>query len=44
MKDVEVQEAADTLGKLRLSFANFIGDFSGKGEALAGTGGVKIAW
>ncbi len=25
-------------------FANFIGDFSGKGEALAGTGGVKISW
>jgi outer membrane autotransporter protein len=25
-------------------FANFLGDFSGKGEALAGTGGVKISW
>ncbi len=25
-------------------FANFIGDFSGKGEVLGGLGGVKIAW
>ncbi|WP_156898048.1 hypothetical protein [Methylocapsa acidiphila] len=25
-------------------FTNFIGDFSGKGETVAGTGGVKIAW
>ena len=25
-------------------FANFLGDFSGKGQVLGGLGGVKIAW
>ncbi|SFK70874.1 hypothetical protein [Methylocapsa palsarum] len=25
-------------------FGNFLGDFSGKGQALAGSGGVRIAW
>ena len=25
-------------------FGNFLGDFSGKGEALAGLGGVKLSW
>jgi hypothetical protein len=25
-------------------FANFLGDFSGKCEALGGLGGVKISW